>query len=180
MLEELMSQNKKWAKQRSLDFFSRLARGQSPKIFWIGCCDSRVIPTEICDLSLDDVFLKTNIANQVNPNDLAMMSALEYALETLHISNIIVCGHTHCAGIKAATNENPTPNLVEDWIRQLRELYQDKKNKLPKGEQKLTALSRLNIRRQISTLKSLPLVQTHRPKLHGLLFDIETGLIETV
>ena len=74
---------------------------------WIGCSDSRVIPEKILGLEIGEVFVHRNVANQANPVDQNMMSALEYAIEYLNVETLIIAGHYECGGIKASlTNKD--------------------------------------------------------------------------
>jgi carbonic anhydrase len=64
-LEGLFTNNCAWAaRRRSQDpeFFTRLARLQSPRYFWIGCSDSRVPANEIFGLDPGELFVHRNIA----------------------------------------------------------------------------------------------------------------------
>lgn len=85
--------------------FVKLAEeGQKPKVFWIGCSDSRVIPEQICGAEPGDLFVVRNVANVVPPfgtGSMGVGAAIEYAVLHLHVSHIVICGHTHCGGIKA-------------------------------------------------------------------------------
>lgn len=43
-----------------------------------------------------------NVANQVNQLDQNAMAVLQYAVEYLKVTNIVVVGHYDCGGIKAS------------------------------------------------------------------------------
>ena len=95
-LEVLLKNNKKWVEstvQQDPDYFKRLAKGQKPKYLYFGCSDSRVPANTILGLEAGEVFVHRNIGNQVPGNDLNALSVLEYAVEHLGVSDIIVCGH---------------------------------------------------------------------------------------
>lgn len=84
--------------------FVRLAEeGQSPKVLWIGCSDSRVIPEQISGAEAGDLFVVRNVANVVPPAgaDDAIGAVIEYAVLHLRVAHIVICGHTECGGIKA-------------------------------------------------------------------------------
>ena len=87
------------------EVFQRLAEdGQNPKVLWIGCSDSRVVPELITGADPGELFDVRNIANIVPPPGSAACAtgaAIEYAVVHLEVTHIVVCGHTECGGIKA-------------------------------------------------------------------------------
>jgi len=103
---------------QSKERFKKLVNeGQNPKALFIGCSDSRVMPAMITGSKPGDLFIVRNIGNFVAPykpdaDYHATASAIEYATSILEVSDIIVCGHSHCGAIEAlhknieATSEN--------------------------------------------------------------------------
>ena len=88
------------------ELFESLKNKQNPHTLFIGCSDSRVIPNLITNTGPGELFVIRNIANIVPPyrvgeDYLATTSAIEYALNSLHIKNIVVCGHSNCGGCNA-------------------------------------------------------------------------------
>src|SRR5258708_12015778 len=94
-LDGLFANNRTWAAQRQSrdpEFFTRLARQQSPRYLWIGCSDSRGSANEILGLDPGEVFVHRNIANLFVHSDLNCLSVLQYALETLNFEHVLwVC-----------------------------------------------------------------------------------------
>lgn len=81
---QLKSLNTAWAHTTAVYYprlFPQLATGQSPQILWIGCSDSRSPETELLGLLPGEVFVHRNIANAVNPDDLSLPAALQYAVD---------------------------------------------------------------------------------------------------
>src|SRR5579885_2408031 len=81
------------------------ARGQSPTVMFIACCDSRVDPATIFDTSPGELFVLPNIANLVPPDSpVARLqptaSALEVAVLYLNVEHIVIMGHAQCGGAK--------------------------------------------------------------------------------
>ncbi len=90
---------------RDKAFFKSLAtKKQKPRLLWIGCCDSRVVPSQITSADPGELFEVRNIANCVPPanaGDDTVGAAIEYALAHLGVDDIVVCGHSGCGGIQA-------------------------------------------------------------------------------
>ena len=110
ILPSLFENNRKWASQMSYadpTFFPRLAEQQTPEFLWIGCADSRVPANEITGLLPGEVFVHRNVANLVVDADLNCLSVLQFAVETLKVKHIIVCGHYGCGGVRAALEDTP-------------------------------------------------------------------------
>src|SRR5437667_12365531 len=105
VLGDLFANNRAWAEgQRRQDpeFFERLCAIQAPDYLWIGCADSRVPANEIVGLAPGELFVHRNVANVVSPDDMNAVAVLQYAIETLAVKDVIVCGHYGCGGVEAA------------------------------------------------------------------------------
>ena len=91
--------------ERDKAFYRSLAtRKQKPRLLWIGCSDSRVVPAQITSADPGELFEIRNIANVVPPAEAAddsVGAAIEYAIGHLGVDDIVVCGHTGCGGIQA-------------------------------------------------------------------------------
>ncbi len=106
--------------------FEKLVReGQNPRILFIGCSDSRVLPNLITDTGPGDLFVIRNIGNFVAPwkpdEDFhSTAAAIEYAVSVLEVEDIVVCGHSHCGAIGALYTpgklENPHLIHVRQWL----------------------------------------------------------------
>jgi carbonic anhydrase len=94
-LDRLLEKNHTWAKNitdQDPDFFKDMAKGQTPKILWIGCADSRVPSNQVLQLGPGEVFVHRNIANVVSHTDMSCLAVLQYAIEVLKVEHVIVCG----------------------------------------------------------------------------------------
>ncbi|KAF3549284.1 hypothetical protein DY000_02005859, partial [Brassica cretica] len=88
----------------NLERFQSLAKSQSPKFMVIACADSRVCPSEILGFQPGEAFTVRNVANIVptyenGPSE--TKAALEFAVNSLQVENILVVGHSRCGGIRA-------------------------------------------------------------------------------
>jgi carbonic anhydrase len=82
-----------------------LASGQSPFAVIIGCSDSRVPPELIFDQGFGDLFIVRVAGGCIDP---VVTSSVEYVVEHLGASVVVVLGHARCAAMSiAATTKNP-------------------------------------------------------------------------
>jgi len=189
----LIDRNRKWAAgitNNDPNYFLNLAKGQHPKILFIGCSDSRVPAETMTGCAPGELFVHRNIANLVVNGDTNGLSVIQYAVEILSVNHIIICGHYGCGGIKAAITPHDL-GLMENWLRNIRDVYRlhDEELKLLSGEEvegtsaKHNRLVELNIAEQCMNVYKLGFVQRSRlksgyPKITGLVYDIQDGLLK--
>jgi len=185
LLKKLFENNKRWAdavqKQDPL-FFDRLAQQQSPEFLWIGCSDSRVPANEITGLLPGEIFVHRNVGNVVHPSDLNCLSVVQYAVESLRVTHIMVVGHYGCGGVKAAMEQNKF-GIVDTWLHPIRRIYEQRKDLLDAAggeEKKWEKLCELNVIEQTVTLVNTTPVreawnQGQTLAVHGWIYDIRDG-----
>lgn len=100
--------------------FTALAAGQAPDVLWIGCADSRVPETTVCQCMPGDIFVHRNIANTVHEDDISAASVVEYAVEHLRVKKVVVCGHTRCGGAGAALGDADMGATLNRWLEPVR------------------------------------------------------------
>ena len=187
---KLMLSNRAWAKEKlevDNDYFTNLAKDQNPAYLWIGCSDSRVPANEIIGAQPGELFVHRNIANLVVHTDLNLLSVLEYAVTHLKVRHIIVCGHTGCGGVKASMTHT-NYDLLNKWLRNLKDIYFHHRAEIDQVENevdKVNKLVEINVIEQVNNLVKTSVVQKawiHRqgPKIHGWVYDMETGLLNSV
>lgn len=74
---------------------AEIAHGQRPFAIVVGCSDSRVVPEIVFDQGLGDIFV-VRTAGEVD------LGSIEYAVDHLGVSLIIVLGHNRCGAVSAA------------------------------------------------------------------------------
>lgn len=189
--EKLLLENKAWAKEKTDDdpeFFSRLEHLQTPEFLWIGCSDSRVPANEITGTQPGEIFVHRNIANLVINTDVNMLSVLGYAVEVLKVKHVIVCGHYGCGGIKAALTNTDYKQVLNMWLRNIKDIYRLHKQEMesvPDGEERLNKLIELTVKEQVINLAKTSIVQKawkeeQRPHLHGWVYSLSNGIINPV
>ncbi len=87
-----------------------LAKGQQPKVVVLACSDSRVAPEILFDKSLGQLFVVRSAGNIA---DAIGVGSIEYAVEHLGSTVLVVLGHEKCGAVDAACSGDkmPTPNL---------------------------------------------------------------------
>jgi len=181
---EVFKNNDKWIADKLAidpDYFTNLAKGQSPEFLYIGCSDSRVTAEDLMGIQPGEAFIHRNIANLVNNVDLNVMTVLNYAVRHLKVNRIVVCGHYNCGGVKAAM-QPADMGILNPWLRNIRDVYRTHKDELGKIEDeglRYDRLVELNVQEQCVNLLKTAAVQeaiTLRGlTVHGWVFDIRTG-----
>lgn len=186
-IEQLFENNKQWIAEQlknDSDYFNKLASGQTPKILYIGCSDSRVTAEEIIGLKPGEAFVHRNVANLVNNVDLNVMSVINYAVEHLKVEHVIVCGHYNCGGVKAAM-QSADLGILNPWLRNIRDAYRLNKEELNAIEdidQRYDRLVEVNVKEQcINVLKTAVVQRAVRDRgltVHGWVFDLRNGQVK--
>ncbi len=186
-LNNLIGNNRKWANdisEKDPDFFPTLAKQQAPEYLWIGCSDSRVPANEIVGLLPGELFVHRNVANMVVHTDMNLLSVLQYAVEVLKVSHVIVCGHYACGGVKAAMQKQKL-GLIDNWLLEIRDLYHYKRDMfkdLKSEEEKVDLLCEYNVVRQVYNLSHTSIVQDAWAKgqqlaIHGWIYGLSDGKV---
>lgn len=183
-------------------FQNLVEQGQHPTILFIGCSDSRLVPYLLTGTGPGDLFIVRNVAAFVPPHDgmLAVRTdtpnpdgaylgesrrftgyhgtaaAIEFAVLSLKVSHIVVCGHSHCGGIRALYDGVPQGAInLAAWLDLGREAVlpvQVTPEALRRTEQRAVIL-------QLERLMGYPMVREHVERgllaLHGWHYVIEDG-----
>src|SRR5699024_6666449 len=185
--KKLKDGNKAWVKDKTdndPEFFKRLAKEQRPPAFIIGCADSRVPVTDVIGADAGELFVQRNIANMVVHLDMYIVSVLELAVNVLNLPHIIVCVHYGSGGVKAAMDSNVV-GLIDNWLGHIKDLFRIHEKKIKSIEDPKLRYARcveLNVKEQVYNLGTTKIVQNawrqgKALKIHGWVYDLETGLI---
>jgi carbonic anhydrase len=186
-LTNLLENNQRWAAQiraRDPGFFAKLARQQTPEYLWIGCADSRVPANEIVGLLPGELFVHRNVGNIVHHTDMNCLAVLQYAVETLKVKHVLVCGHYGCGGVQHAMHHGEL-GLIDNWLRSIKDVYQQNRATLDgirDGRERLDRLCELNVAQQVANVAHTTIVQhtwrQGRPlSIHGIIYDIHDGIL---
>jgi len=183
----LLEGNRRWADgvlAGDPEFFTRLSRQQSPAYFWIGCSDSRVPATEITGMAPGAIFVHRNIANLVLQPDLNFLSVLQYAVDTLQVRHVIVCGHYGCGGVQAAFDGKQF-GLIDNWLQPIRRLLRDHADELATLDPgaAVNRLCELNVIEQVANVARTAAVEQAwrrgQPlQIHGLIYRLDDGRLQ--
>jgi carbonic anhydrase len=185
-IEQLLEHNRRWAAERTAidpGYFHRLAALQTPQFLWIGCADSRVPANVITGLEPGEVFVHRNVANLVASSDLNCMAVLQFAVEVLGVTDIIVCGHYGCGGVRAAL-DGARHGLIDHWLQPIRDLARTHRASLERlaMPERIDRCCELNVEAQVRVVAATPILQdawaTGRDvAIHGWIYGLEDGLI---
>jgi carbonic anhydrase len=168
------------------EFFEQLERGQTPEVLFITCSDSRINPNLITQTEPGELFIIRNAGNIVpchshDPGGEA--ATIEYAVDALGVSDIIVCGHSQCGAMKGLMAPEALTRLpiVREWLKHAdatRRIVEEAYAHLS-GDALLEVLVAENVLVQIDHLRTQPAVAAGlargKLRLHAWVYEIASG-----
>lgn len=167
--------------------YTDLSGHQAPDTLFIGCSDSRVVPHLLSGSEPGDLFVCRNVGNLVPPSDPygestgdhSEAAVLEYAIGTLGVADLVVCGHSECGAMGALLDGAPAeaPNLGH-WLAVAAGALDDRAFPATLGEglAPRDRVSQRNVLVQLRNVRSYPVVaealRGKRLRVHGWWFDI--------
>ena len=173
-------------------FLDLVKNGQKAKVLFIACSDSRVDPVLITNSDPGDLFVLRNIGNFVPPfspdNDYhATAAGVEYATHVLKVTDIIICGHSHCGAINSLYQDIDSINLlhVKRWLDLGAEAKKHVENRISSEasqEEKLELTEKVSVVFQMKNILSYPQVKQRvdsgKLSIRGWYYKLETGELE--
>ena len=168
------------------ELFERLSHGQEPQTLFITCSDSRIDPNLITHTAPGDMFVLRNAGNLVpafGATSGGEVATIEFAVTGLEVSDIVVCGHSHCGAMKGLLHPDYLTEMpaVADWLKNAeatRRIIRSKYSHLT-GDALLDAAIEENVLMQLENLQTHPAVAValaeDKLKLHAWVYDIATG-----
>lgn len=164
-------------------FQDLVAQGQHPKTLFIGCSDSRLVPYLLTDAAPGELFIVRNVGAFVPPYDGShglhgTTAAIEFAVLSLHVERIVVCGHSHCGAIRACYEGVPQEAVVlKEWLK----LADEALLPVQGGPEAMRRTEQRAIVLQLERLMGYPMVRRNveggQLTLHGWHYVIEEGEI---
>jgi carbonic anhydrase len=176
---------------RYRELFHRLSKdGQNPHTLFITCSDSRVLAELITQSRPGDLFVVKNVGNLVPPSTAtgstnSTAAAIEFAVGTLEVSDVVVCGHSQCGAMTELLRNPPVnapPPHLSKWLElaaPVREVIERNYPHITDHQARITAAAEENVLFALENLRTYPAVQERLAagalRLHGWFFKIATG-----
>ena len=186
-LERGVGRFKREGFRRNRALFRKLARSQSPRVLFVTCADSRVVPALITQTRPGDLFVERNPGNIVpvySRDAVGVSASIEYAVDVLKVERVVVCGHSDCGAVKGILHPEKIASVpaVKRWLT-----YGNRSRRmlgraagLSEREQ-LERLTQLNVLVQLEHLLTHPCVSRRlrqgKLTLHGWVYRIHDGEI---
>ena len=171
--------------------FRKLSQeGQNPHTLFITCSDSRVLAELNTQSKPGDLFVVKNIGNIVPPASAtgstnSTAAAIEFAVETLRVNDIVVCGHSQCGAISAlldGSRVNDSMPHLREWLNlaaPVREIIRSRYVHLRDEADRMTTAAEENVLFALENLHGYHCVQERLAdgtlRLHGWFFKIATA-----
>jgi carbonic anhydrase len=164
--------------------FARLAARQQPEALFVTCSDSRVVPALITAARPGQLFELRTAGNMVPPHRPGQPSGeaatIEYAVEVLGVTDVVICGHSHCGAMRALVDGDDLAAVpaVREWLAHAAP------PDLATGARSADLVARAaqhNVVAQLDRLSTYPCVRrrlpTGRIRLHGWFYEVDTGAV---
>lgn len=181
LLQRLRRFNTEYFPHHRERFRELVDKGQHPTTLFIGCSDSRLVPHLLTGAGPGELFIVRNVGALVPPVQglhglHGTAAAIEFAVLSLNVQRIVVCGHSHCGAMKALYEELPAEATnLHAWLDMAREAalpVRVSPEALRRTEQRAVVL-------QLERLMGYPMVRRRveqgRLFLHGWHYVIEEG-----
>lgn len=168
-----------------------LADSQHPYAVFLTCSDARILPNVITASGPGDLFIVRNVGNLVptDPADRSVDAALDFAVNQLGVSSVVVCGHSSCGAMTALlrdTGRVTTP--MAHWLEYAHDSLVAYRNHHParrsgdaRGFSEVDQLGIVNVAVQVERLTRHPIlaaaVASADLRVVGTFFDISTARV---
>ena len=164
--------------------FESLSQGQRPHTLLITCSDSRIDPNLVTQTKPGEIFIVRNAGNIIPPYGASRggeEAAIEFAVDGLGVSNIVVCGHSQCGAVSALTNNFDLSRMpsVQRWL----DHAQSTRRRMMDydGTYDLNQVIDDNVLVQVDNLKTHPSVsaalRAGRVKVFAWVYNFELGSV---
>ncbi len=165
------------------DRFTGLAEGQRPDLLLVTCSDSRIDPALVTQTAPGEIFVLRNAGNLVPPYGQGSggeAASIEFGVEGLGVSHIVVCGHSRCGAMGALRDPASASGFpaLQKWL----EFGRPALGRADLGshfEDPLLDTVAANVLTQLDHLRTHPAVAAAEERgaltLHGWIYCFERG-----
>ena len=156
-------------------------KGQKPFASVLSCADSRVPVEVIFDRGIGDIFVVRDAGNIATQTDIG---SIEYAVDHLGTTLVVVLGHSKCGAVTAAVEGGEAPpnikalvNFIAPAVTQAKSANPDKS-----GDALVSAAITANVWQAMADMyKNSPMlrdkVKDGKIKLVGAVYDLKSGKV---
>ncbi len=169
-----------------------------PNAVFLTCADARIMPDVITASGSGDLYTVRNVGNLVptDPADRSVDAALEFAVDQLHVSSVVVCGHSSCSAMAQLLQdtqdaaEGPA-TAMSRWLDYARDSLVAYRGQHPacvsaraSGFSEVDQLSVVNVAVQVERLAAHPILAPAMAsgalQVVGMFFDMSTSHVYEV
>lgn len=162
-----------------------LTKEQRPFAAVLSCADSRVDPEALFDQGLGDLFVVRSAGQVV---DDVVLGSLQYGVEHLHVTLLVVLGHSHCGAVKAAVETakggKPTGTAIDTLVAGTMPAVKEAQKLGAEEEELLEVAVQINVEQIVTKLKAAPVIgaasSRREIKVLGAVYSLETGEVEWI
>ena len=164
---------------QSFEHRLELAEGQKPIAAILTCADSRVSPEIIFDQGLGDLFVLRVAGNVIN--DL-FVGSLEYAVERLNVSLLMVLGHSECGAVDATVKGGQPPGHINSLVQAIKPALDRLKKQSPDW---VNIVAKENVKIGVERLRISDPILTARYEegnidIVGAFYNIKSGKVSLI
>ena len=164
---------------QSFEHCLELAEGQKPIAAILTCADSRVSPEIIFDQGLGDLFVLRVAGNVIN--DL-FVGSLEYAVEHLNVSLLMVLGHSECGAVDATVKGGQPPGHINSLVQAIKPALDRLKKQSPDW---VNIVAKENVKIGVERLRISDPILTARYEegnidIVGAFYNIKSGKVSLI
>ena len=164
---------------QSFEHRLELAEGQKPIAAILTCADSRVSPEIIFDQGLGDLFVLRVAGNVIN--DL-FVGSLEYAVEHLNVSLLMVLGHSECGAVDATVKGGQPPGHINSLVQAIKPALDRLKKQSPDW---VNIVAKENVKISVERLRISDPILTARYEegnidIVGAFYNIKSGKVSLI
>ena len=154
-----------------------LAKDQKPFAVIVSCSDSRVPPELVFNVGLGDIFVVRSAGEVV---DAVALGSIEYAVEHLGSSLIVVLGHQRCGAVSAAVSGANESGKISDVLKAIAPAVEETKGKPGDPIDNAVRTNAVDIAKRLQKTAPIiaPRVQSGKAKVVAARYDLDTGGVE--